>query len=308
METRREKSSSEDFSEEPHDLLASNAMRPVTFEFRTRTSSSAGTRHECNRYCTVKQGEFRRRPAAPTSCSQGTVTSDPFSGPICSADFYIGLKRTRIAKLVLRALGIMSSAAERLAALKRKLEKARNENLKAVEDEGKRRSASIGNGQLDSDDSADTEEGGSARRQASRKRRLHKRTRAPGAGVDVGSADEADGEDDDDRLRSMKRRAKNLSKASSIAVDGDRPQPQTIAYGVTGQDVKPENIDRMVDELKQVDKRREKFRRRRTFDENRTDITFINEGNRLFNRTLDKHFDKFDSVQKIKDSLERGTA
>lgn len=236
------------------------------------------------------------------------TTSNAFFAPLSFADFYIGLNLRRTASTVLSSFGIMPSAAERLAALRTKLEKARNENLKAVEDEGKRRSASVGNRHMDDDDSSDSEEGGSARKRAGRKHRVHKRARAPGAGVDVGSADEADGEDDDDRLRSMKRRARNLSKSSASAVDGDRPQPQTIAYGVTGKDVKPENIDRMVDELKQVDKRREKFRRRRTFDENRTDITFINEGNRLFNRTLDKHFDKFDSVQKIKDSLERGTA
>lgn len=206
-----------------------------------------------------------------------------------------------------REVTTMSSAQERLAALKSKVQQARNENLKAVEDEGKRQSWSHENELKRTDsDFSDEENGSNAGKRTSQKRRMKERERTRVS--DVGSADEADGEDEDDRLRSMKRRAKKLRKSEIVAKDGQGSESQTIAYGVTGHDAKPENIDRMVDELKQVDKRREKYRRRRTFDENRTDITFINEGNRLFNRELDKHFDKFDSVKKIKDSLERGTA
>lgn len=201
----------------------------------------------------------------------------------------------------------MTSAQERLAALKDKLAQARNENLKAVKDEGNGLShVNSGNDGNDAEQSSDEEER-STRKYSGRKRRVSKRERSNSS--EIGSADEADGEDEDDGLRSMKRRAKNLAKIIPASRSGEkRVEVETISYGVTGHDAKVENIDRMVNELKEVDKRRKKLHRRRTFDENRTDITFINEGNRLFNRTLDKHFDKFESVQKIKDSLERGTA
>lgn len=203
----------------------------------------------------------------------------------------------------------MTSAQERLAALKTKLEQARNENLKAVEDESERRPHSYSNRKGSSSDAelSGNEESPPSLKNSGRKRRRLKRERSTAA--EIGSADEADGEDEDDGLRSMKRRAKNMKKSMPLSSSGEEDgKLQTVAYGLTGHDPKAENIDRVVNELQEVDKRRGKFHRRRAFDENRTEITFINEGNRLFNKTLDKHFDKFESVQKIKDSLERGTA
>lgn len=207
------------------------------------------------------------------------------------------------------------TTAERVAALKQKLKKARTENLKAVDDEGSRQvvrvSSFLGDKEgVSSDDDVDgsrTLHGGVRDSYCKRPR---KRIRRHGAAVDVGSADEADGEDEDDRLRSMKRRARNMSQQSSDIVPAvhSKAEDTVVTYGVTGHDAKPENVDRMVGELRHVEKRREKFRRRRAFHEDRSDISFINEGNRLFNRTLDKHFDKFESVKKLKDSLERGTA
>lgn len=205
----------------------------------------------------------------------------------------------------------MASATERLAALKGKLEKARSENLKAVEDEVKRQPLRTHSLSAEEDNSSDDENAHSAFHDGGKNtycKRPRKRTKTPGLSVDVGSADEADGEDDDDRLRSMKRRARNMSRQAGDVVGTGDSKETIVTYGVTGNDAKPENVDKMVGELRQIEKRREKFRRRRAFHEDRSDITFINEGNRLFNRTLDKHFDKFESVKKLKDSLERGTA
>lgn len=203
----------------------------------------------------------------------------------------------------------MTSTAERMALLREKLEEARQDNLKAVEDELMRQPSHEGH-DSDSESSEDTVRPKSKGREKKKRKYTQKRNRP--SYVDVGSADEADGEDEDERLRSMKRRARasfremtDISNPSVSHVGDD--DDAVVQYGGTaprGGD----NIDRMVAELQKVDKKRAKYRRRRAFDEDRADITFINEGNRLFNRSLEKHFDKFESVRKIKESLERGTA
>lgn len=203
----------------------------------------------------------------------------------------------------------MSATAERLAALKVRLEKAREENLEAVEDEGRRRN---GLKKLPSErHTSDSETEGHSSRHGLEKNHVRRprRSEPQNVAIDVGSADEADDEDDDERLRSMKRRARAASRhLEAVEVSTNRAKESNqVIYGgsSSGQN---DDVDRMVGELERLEKRRAKYRRRRTFDEDRTNITFINEGNRLFNRTLEKHFDKFESVQKIKDSLERGTA
>lgn len=52
--------------------------------------------------------------------------------------------------------------------------------------------------------------------------------------------------------------------------------------------------------------RREKFSRRRTFDDEAKDISYINQRNRVFNQKLDRAFKSH--AAEIKQNLERGTA
>jgi len=68
---------------------------------------------------------------------------------------------------------------------------------------------------------------------------------------------------------------------------------------------KPENIDRMVQDLeKQIDKR-EKYSRRRMHNDE-ADIDYINERNMRFNKKLERFYGQYTS--EIKQNLERGTA
>ena len=175
----------------------------------------------------------------------------------------------------------MSSLRERLAAVNEILDSGREENLKVAESESVsavkdvKHSKKSGHGHV-------------------------------GRHVDLGSADEAEEENEDERLRSMKRRAKSMKRFSKPKED-DENDGEILVYGGEGR-VSQQAMDNMVSELEAVEKRRSKYRRRRTFDEDRADVNFINEGNRLFNQTLDKYFDKFESVNEIKENLERGTA
>lgn len=197
----------------------------------------------------------------------------------------------------------MASASERLSALREKLQEARDENLKAVEDEAVRLQTSK---HPYVDEGAQNSNSPRKRKRASTARNPQQKE------IDVGSADEADGEDLDERLRSMKRRARLSQRARQeracfeISDDKGASTSNAVTYG--GEGGNEEDVENMVEELQRVERRRAKYRRRRTFDEDRTDITFINEGNRIFNRALERHFDKFESVKKLKDSLERGTA
>lgn len=208
----------------------------------------------------------------------------------------------------------MMSISERLAAIREKVEAARSDNLEAVGRELRKEL----DGTRQYEDDLD--------KRFSEKDVLTLNIDsvfAPGKRKytyvnDVGSADEADEEDGDARLRSMKRRARAAAKRTqrkeldkgqgSNTITSETPENHNdVVYGGKGT-VSEEAVDRMVDELQQAEKRRGKFKRRRAFYEDEGDITFINEGNRLFNRTLSKHYDKFDSVKEIKDNLERGTA
>lgn len=193
---------------------------------------------------------------------------------------------------------VMASVDERLAALRQQLDEGRTLNIDAVKDDERE--------QRDSDEleaaveSTDAQPPHTSRNSSKWKRKVDQLE-------DLRNADQADGEDDDDRLRSMKRRSRAVKPLSEAKGGGRTQVNDVLEYGGAGS-VDSKALDNMVAELHNVEKRRAKFRRRRTFDEDRSDITFINEGNRLFNRTLDRHFDKFESVKEIKDNLERGTA
>lgn len=81
------------------------------------------------------------------------------------------------------------------------------------------------------------------------------------------------------------------------------PTKDTIIHGLH-KDSK-EGIDRMVEDLeKQIDKRN-KYSRRRRFNDDE-DIDYINERNMKFNKKLDRFYGKY--TAEIKQNLERGTA
>lgn len=194
----------------------------------------------------------------------------------------------------------MASLSERLAAVKAKVSDGRDDNLQVVK--------------LEKEATPITTEFHSRTDSVLiiKKRKRSLTNNATTASIDVGSADEADEENDDERLRSMKRRSRALShlsaSASAATTANDKHDDGTvIVYGGDAK-VDEQAVNAMVDELQCVEKRRLKYRRRRTFNEEGADITFINEGNRVFNQTLERHFDKFESVKKIKENLERGTA
>lgn len=66
-----------------------------------------------------------------------------------------------------------------------------------------------------------------------------------------------------------------------------------------------EGTDRVVRELKDQEKKREQFHRRRQYWEC-ADVDYINERNRVFNEKLKRSFDSY--TTEIKQNLERGTA
>lgn len=69
--------------------------------------------------------------------------------------------------------------------------------------------------------------------------------------------------------------------------------------------VPQENVDRMVQELKDRDEKRKQFSRRRKFHEDK-DVDSINERNAHFNKKIERAFGKY--TVEIKNNLERGTA
>lgn len=66
-----------------------------------------------------------------------------------------------------------------------------------------------------------------------------------------------------------------------------------------------EAIDRVVDKLALDNEKRKKFSRKRANDD-KGDITYINERNRVFNKKIARYYDKY--TEEIRASFERGTA
>lgn len=67
----------------------------------------------------------------------------------------------------------------------------------------------------------------------------------------------------------------------------------------------PEAVDRMVTDLNKQIEKRNKYSRRRAFDED-ADVDYINEKNSKFNKKLERFYG--DYTKEIKQNLERGTA
>ncbi|BAM41361.1 uncharacterized protein TOT_030000623 [Theileria orientalis strain Shintoku] len=66
------------------------------------------------------------------------------------------------------------------------------------------------------------------------------------------------------------------------------------------------NKDLVVKNVEKQYKKRDQFSRRRTYDDDAQDISYINERNRMFNKKLDRSFGAYS--EEIKRNLERGTA
>lgn len=77
-----------------------------------------------------------------------------------------------------------------------------------------------------------------------------------------------------------------------------------LSYGQSSN-VSKAGMDRMVAELEEGAKRREKFSRRRAFNEDE-DVSYINERNRIFNKKANRAYEAY--TLEIKQNLERGTA
>ena len=67
----------------------------------------------------------------------------------------------------------------------------------------------------------------------------------------------------------------------------------------------PEALERLSEDIKDQEAKREKYSRRRVHDDD-SDIDYINERNMKFNQKLERFYGKY--TKDIKDNLERGTA
>lgn len=174
---------------------------------------------------------------------------------------------------------------DRLAQVRLRLKKARGDNLQAAEEEGRCPRRVPGHEDKDA---------------RPRKTMTAKRKRRREAAVEGESDEEVD-----PIVRSLNARAAKISRG-----DDDAPDTGTVpsVYGGTSGAVGAVQAERLVNDLRETEKRRARFNRRRAFVEDRADISFINEGNRTYNRILEKHYDGYESVRNIKESLERGTA
>jgi len=105
------------------------------------------------------------------------------------------------------------------------------------------------------------------------------------------------------RTTLMGRNLEEYKKAKESQTDFYR-EADSLDYGKAP--VLPrQNIDRMVGELEASIAKRDTFRRRREYHDD-TDITYINERNRVYNQKISRAFDKY--TAEIKQNLERGTA
>lgn len=117
--------------------------------------------------------------------------------------------------------------------------------------------------------------------------------------------DASDDEEDDPIVRAINARAAQLPSSAADAVEGEQGVPAVYGGATTESD---EALQRLADDVAETEARRARYNRRRAFVADKANVSFIDEGNRTYNRVLSKHYDAFDNVRKIKESLERGTA
>ena len=155
----------------------------------------------------------------------------------------------------------MASVSDKLESLRKRLREAREANQKAVEEEQRH---------IHEVQSSDASAKVNDQAEVAAKKRRKRRHSELNDAVDIGSADEADGENQDDQIRSMKRRVRavQLQERGEAVLPVEKTEEDNDGEYGTARD-KPENIDRMVAELQNMDKRRAKYRRRRAFDKGR---------------------------------------
>ncbi|XP_064109317.1 pre-mRNA-splicing factor Syf2-like isoform X1 [Macrobrachium nipponense] len=90
---------------------------------------------------------------------------------------------------------------------------------------------------------------------------------------------------------------------AAVGEDAFYGRDNTIAIGLHKDT--PDAIDNMVNDLEKQIAKREKYSRRRIFDDD-DDINFINERNMKFNKKLERFYGNY--TEEIKQNLERGTA
>ena len=101
--------------------------------------------------------------------------------------------------------------------------------------------------------------------------------------------------------RAYKKRLDNLP-TNSKAEHADSFDP--MQYGKVGTDISSEGVRRVVSDIEDREKKREKYSRRRNdFD---TNVGAINDKNEVFNKKIKRSFDKY--TVEIRQNLERGTA
>eukprot|EP00771_Trimastix_marina_P000634 gnl/Trimastix_PCT/1655.p1 GENE.gnl/Trimastix_PCT/1655~~gnl/Trimastix_PCT/1655.p1 ORF type:complete len:287 (+),score=104.84 gnl/Trimastix_PCT/1655:110-862(+) len=116
----------------------------------------------------------------------------------------------------------------------------------------------------------------------------------------------------DASVRAYHRRCKNVPLTQEMYDEMKRSTPahefyrgaDSLCY-TKGPKVSAALVDRLVEHQAKDEERKSKFHRRREFYEEE-EVDYIHEGNRLFNKKLDKAFGKY--TAEIKANLERGTA
>nr|CDS30745.2 pre mRNA splicing factor syf2 [Hymenolepis microstoma] len=91
---------------------------------------------------------------------------------------------------------------------------------------------------------------------------------------------------------------------------GDLVYPTAHTIGLveaiqTGPETSREAVERLAETLKEEERKKSSFSRRRAFDPD-ADIDYINERNKRYNELLERHYGKY--TAEIKQNLERGTA
>ncbi|CAM9812431.1 unnamed protein product [Ectocarpus sp. 6 AP-2014] len=210
-------------------------------------------------------------------------------------------------------LGKMSSVEQRLFKIRLKMNKGRRANKKAVKDEynrlsdpgyaakmrtkekeeaKKRWEAEMKERGLSKDEAFMMETAQSADITAQQNNKKEKHKAAFGWNVF----------NQDALFKGYKKRLDKLPKAK--AGSESARMEDTAEYG-TRDDADSKGMQRVVDELVEKGKRKEAFSRRRS-EHSATDIDYINDRNKHFNKKIKRAYDKY--TVEIRQNLERGTA
>jgi len=104
-----------------------------------------------------------------------------------------------------------------------------------------------------------------------------------------------------------KRTAKIAANSGLITDSKQLCNVNSLDYAQKEDDgeVEEENVDNMVNELKEQIAKRNKFQRRRTYYQD-ADVSYINKRNMVFNKKVERAYGRY--TAQIRANLERGTA